>query len=342
MKKILLSTVAFVGLATGALAADLPARTVAPAPIMAAPVFTWTGFYIGGHVGYGFGDDNDVFTFTDGLVVPAPPAGVGTVALTRAGGGSFFNNGRRGSSEGFLGGGQVGFNVQTGMFVFGVEADVTLTDFGRGRNAFFGDNNDGFGLANAIPGSTVGTGVLAPAAGATGAAAGNNVAFFNQNGLGGTESIDYFGTIRGRVGVAFDRMMIYATGGLAWAEYDNDGARGGNFRNGGDVQANFFVTPGAAAAGAGVNGTFNNRGNFDDWGYAVGGGIEYAFTNNISAKIEGLYVDFGDGGNRSRRNEVVGVTNTGAAITATNFSGNGGNMDFGLIRGGLNFRFNTF
>ena len=341
MKKILLSTVAFVGFTAGALAADLPARTMAPAPlpVMAAPVFTWSGFYIGGHVGYGFGESNN-FGFANDLSVPV--VGGGTVAVTRAGGGSFFNNGRGGSTEGILGGGQVGFNVQTGMFVFGVEADVSLTDFDRGRNGFFGDNN-GFALANPTgPGTVgVGAGIAAPAVGATGNAAGNNVAFFNRNGFGGTDSIDYFGTIRGRVGLAFDRMMIYATGGLAWAEYDNDGARGGSFRNGSDVQANFFVGPGAATAGAGVNGSFNNRRDFDDWGYAVGGGIEYAFTNNISAKIEGLYVDF-SGDRRAARNEVVGVSNTGAPITATNFRGGNNNMDFGLIRGGLNFRFNTF
>ena len=65
MKKILLSTVALFGLATGAMAADLPRRTVAPvfAPV---PVFTWTGFYVGVNVGYAFaGDDDDDFDFFD-------------------------------------------------------------------------------------------------------------------------------------------------------------------------------------------------------------------------------------------------------------------------------------
>ena len=61
MKKILLSSVALLGLATGALAADLPSRR-APAPIIAAvPVFTWTGFYVGVKVGYGWNaNDNDI------------------------------------------------------------------------------------------------------------------------------------------------------------------------------------------------------------------------------------------------------------------------------------------
>jgi outer membrane immunogenic protein len=45
MKKLLLSTVAFASLTAGAMAADLPSRRVAPAPFVAVPVFTWTGFY---------------------------------------------------------------------------------------------------------------------------------------------------------------------------------------------------------------------------------------------------------------------------------------------------------
>jgi len=68
MKKLLLATVALValGATVPALAADLAARpyTKAPPPVM-APIYNWTGFYIGGHVGAAFGNDN---TF-NGLVV---------------------------------------------------------------------------------------------------------------------------------------------------------------------------------------------------------------------------------------------------------------------------------
>ncbi len=94
MKKILLSGVALAALfvAAPASAADVPVRgpVYKAAP---APVFNWTGFYFGGHLGYGWGD-------------------VGAADV-----------------DGFLGGLQVGYNWQLSPnFVFGVEADISGTD----------------------------------------------------------------------------------------------------------------------------------------------------------------------------------------------------------------------
>jgi outer membrane immunogenic protein len=69
MKKFLLTTVAFVALgATGsALAADLPARTTyTKAPAYVAPLYNWTGFYIGGHIGGAFSGDNNFGGLTTG------------------------------------------------------------------------------------------------------------------------------------------------------------------------------------------------------------------------------------------------------------------------------------
>ena len=63
MKKILLATVAVValGATVPALAADLAAAPrYTKAPAYAAPIYNWTGFYIGGHVGGGFGGDNSI------------------------------------------------------------------------------------------------------------------------------------------------------------------------------------------------------------------------------------------------------------------------------------------
>src|SRR5215207_4871969 len=55
MKIAFMFSVALFGLAAGAMAADVPSRTIAPA----APVFTWTGFYAGVNAGYGFLDRNN-------------------------------------------------------------------------------------------------------------------------------------------------------------------------------------------------------------------------------------------------------------------------------------------
>jgi outer membrane immunogenic protein len=62
MKKLLLGTVALMAFAAPALAADLPARTYskAPAYVPPAPIYNWTGFYVGGHIGGAFGGDSSL------------------------------------------------------------------------------------------------------------------------------------------------------------------------------------------------------------------------------------------------------------------------------------------
>jgi outer membrane immunogenic protein len=84
-------------------------------------------------------------------------------------------------------------------------------------------------------------------------------------GFSVTERIRYFGTVRGRIGYAFDRTMLYATGGYA---YTNIGA---------DLNVGAFTTS--------TNTTKS--------GYALGAGVEYAFAGPWSAKAEYLYVDSG-------------------------------------------------
>ncbi len=96
--------------------------------------------------------------------------------------------------------------------------------------------------------------------------------------------------MRARAGVAFDRALIYATGGLAYGEVNN------SFNNSDDVSV----------------------------GWTIGAGVEYAFTNNLTAKVEGLYVNLEQ--DDDDLPVIVGQDET----------------EFGVIRAGLNFKFATF
>src|SRR3954463_15721237 len=97
---IVLAGLAGAMISTGAMAADISRPVYKAPPAGALPVaYDWTGFYIGGHVGYGWADK----TWSD-------PFNFGTVSH---------------NADGFLGGGQAGFNYQVGQFVFGAEGDFT-------------------------------------------------------------------------------------------------------------------------------------------------------------------------------------------------------------------------
>ena len=86
---------------------------------------------------------------------------------------------------------------------------------------------------------------------------------FGGGGLGAQASLDAFGTIRGRVGYAFDRFLPYVTAGVAM----------------GNVKIDEHV--------------FSETETKFQTGYAVGGGAEYAFNNNWTVRAEYLYVDLG-------------------------------------------------
>ena len=103
MKHVFLGSAALLALVAAgpAVAADMRAKPVYKAPPTAvASVYNWTGFYIGGHVGYGWGDKD--WSFLD---LTADPARVNF------------------DVDGFLGGGQIGFNWQAGSWVFGLEGE---------------------------------------------------------------------------------------------------------------------------------------------------------------------------------------------------------------------------
>ena len=117
MKRYLLATLGAVafGLATPASAADLPRKGPAVAPIAVAPIYNWTGFYIGGHIGWGQAERGVDHNFD--------PIFFDSFSLDQR-------------ADGFLGGGQIGFNWQTGALVLGVEAQFSWMDADNDRHCF--------------------------------------------------------------------------------------------------------------------------------------------------------------------------------------------------------------
>jgi outer membrane immunogenic protein len=238
----LLAVAAFAaGSAGAARAADLPMRSPPPAPYYSAPLFTWTGFYAGVNAGVNFGTSS-------GLVTPngfTPANGFFNAGTPGNGFGPF-----RGSDPGigFVGGGQIGYNVQSGMFVYGIEADLDYFGMGSGGNRTFSDRN-----------------VYTPA--------NSTFTLYGRDGSG------FLGTVRGRLGVAvLERTLLYVTGGLAYGDYGTT-YRLGQFVNGAFPAATINYTA--------------NPGSDTRVGYAIGAGVEYAFTPQISGKAEYLYTDIG-------------------------------------------------
>lgn len=99
------------------------------------------------------------------------------------------------------------------------------------------------------------------------------VHYFNDGA--DTEKLDTVGTARGRLGYAWDRYLVYATGGYAWAQM-----RSIEF-----ASQPPFVAISPNGLGSGVS----------QWlsGYAVGAGAQWAATDNLIFKAEYLYLDFG-------------------------------------------------
>lgn len=151
-----------------------------------------------------------------------------------------------------------------------------------------------------------------------------NYVFNNGNGS------NYFGTVRARVGYAIDRLLLYVTGGLAF------GGSGGN-----NVSASFFPGVGPFAAAPAARLATGGGGNSNRVGWALGGGLEYAFTNNWTVKGEYLYVHTGRGsrgGAVTCTDIVAGTCAAFPAALAFNRSGRSNNA-LNIIRIGLNYKF---
>jgi len=142
MKKILLAGVAAATMlaAGSAFAADLPSRKYAPvAPVVVAPVFTWTGFYVGVNAGYAWNVNNNKNYY-----------GYTPYDYAYYGYGSSSNDG------GFTGGGQIGYNYQIGQFVIGAEADIQYADLKqKGYWGYSSSGIDWFGTVRARAGVAI-------------------------------------------------------------------------------------------------------------------------------------------------------------------------------------------
>jgi outer membrane immunogenic protein len=200
IRKFLLAATALVVVTGSALAADLPSRKAPPVFAPPPPIFTWTGVYIGGQVGYAWGQSSN-------RVI-----------------GTGFAQGD--SPEGVIGGAHVGYNYQIQQFVFGLEGDVDGSSYSKS-------------VFDVGTGTTFGT------------------------------RIPIEGSARGRIGYAWDRTLLYATGGAAFADLHHTYAGAFN------PAAPFLSTSTGKV------------------GWTVGGGVEYAVTNNWSVRAEYRYSDFG-------------------------------------------------
>jgi outer membrane immunogenic protein len=190
MKRASLTIVSALTLAApAAQAADMALKAPPPAPV----VCTWCGWYAGVNAGYTAMENNTVNSVGTPLFanpLAAPGTGIALDAAV-AGVTTPISTGRAG---GFIGGGQVGYNYQSGNFLAGIEADIQ-------------------GLSGKRSGTTT-TSVPLAAPFATISA---------NTTLTADKSVAWLGTLRGRLGiVTTPNLLLYATGGLAYGGVKSD------------------------------------------------------------------------------------------------------------------------
>lgn len=178
-------------------------------------------------------------------------------------------------SEGGFAGLQVGYNRQWGGLVFGIEADIQWSG---------------------IDGSSV-TSFAPP-----------NVSPFNYTA---TLDLQWFSTVRGRLGFAWDRTLLYVTAGAAFGEIDYRGR--------------YFI-PGNAAFG-------NLSSEETKTGYVLGAGLEHMLDPRWSLKVEYQFMDLGDGSANGALHFADGRPSGEPVRTHVE-------TEFHTIRIGLNYRFN--
>jgi outer membrane immunogenic protein len=243
-----------------------PVQTFAPAP-------TWSGFYVGGNVGYGWDKSS-----SDLVVNTTDPALAGFLAAFLVSGSLPATMSP--AAKGIIGGGQVGYNVQmpSQQWLIGLEADLQSSRI-RGTDSQ----------------------LLFPL-------------FFDQTSTTLTKSIDWFGTVRGRIGfLANPQWLLYATGGLAYGQTKI------SFN---ELDVTSGCIPNATICADGSSSSVRA-------GWTAGGGVEAMLAPNWSFKLEYLYVDLG-----RRSLSLLSSTSPITFDTALDFHEH-------VVRAGLNYHFNS-
>jgi outer membrane immunogenic protein len=232
------------GAAHVALASEIPVKVpVHKAPPATVVAANWTGFYAGLNAGGSWGGDPINNSGTLNLCVGA---NVQCVQAPGAIPGQFNTQPR-----GFIGGGQIGYNWRRGAVVWGVETDFQASGI-KGEDSATGSKS--------IPGWP---GLDYIASGT------------------GSQRIDWFGTLRGRVGwLPVNSLLVYATGGLAYGHLQTD------------VTFSGFVSSSAGVPLATIQSTVAASSAIRA-GWTVGGGLELMLAPQWTIKGEYLYYDLG-------------------------------------------------
>ncbi len=292
MMKYSFAAAALAGLAAGLAFVANPAAAADPIRkgphLVDPPIFSWTGFYAGINAGAAWDPVTTTYfasTPMGDFCCALPGTLSASVSGALAANGSIPSDGNGG---GFMGGAQFGYNWQfSPSFLIGAE-----TDF----QGIVGSSNSGY-----FP-----SGFLAPQA-----------PLLTE--FEGTKYLDYFGTVRGRLGwLPFPELLVYGTGGLAY----------------GGVQSSASIAQynddlGSTGWATGVRSTVR-------LGWTAGGGVEWMFMPQVSLKAEYLYYDLGTVAYQT--NPLWGVTEDGSVAYATSpFVRT--RHDGHIVRVGVNYHF---
>jgi outer membrane immunogenic protein len=282
-----------------AFAADIAVKAPPPAP---APVYNWTGWYVGVNAGASFGNVKTDFN------TPVTIAGNGSNGP--ASGTTDFAGSNREYPDGFIGGGQIGYNWQVSpIWVVGLEADF--------QGAVEKDHNtltNNFSVPLLFDANGLPSGFTVP----------------GTTALDYTAKIEWFGTVRVRAGYVWGNgnVMSYLTGGLAYGKIDLEGTSTVS----GDFNCCIFP-PGVSLTQAFGHSQVNT-------GWVVGYGTEGRLaTPGWTWKIEGLWMDLGTLDATGPGGSVSGATpTTSFALTAGPVTTHSHFTD-GILRAGLNYKF---